>query len=69
MTRSLPDKNNTSKAHSRERSRWSLRRDFGSDTRERDSLFAGAMKHSFRFREERSAAHVVDDGTLDGKKS
>jgi hypothetical protein len=54
-----------------------MRRDFGGDStraecdalRDYDSLFAGAMKHSFRFREERSAAHVVDDGTLDGKKS
>jgi hypothetical protein len=30
--------------------------------RDGDSLFAGAMKHSFRIREERERAHVgVDD--------
>jgi hypothetical protein len=51
-------------------------RDFGSDStradcdslRDCDSLFAGAMKHSFRIREELSALTPSSTARVDGKK-
>jgi hypothetical protein len=51
-----------------------MRRDFGRaherrSLRDCDSRFAGAMKHSFRIREELRALTPSSNGTLDGKKS